>query len=97
MYVGIAKAGKTTISDRLTRLLKSYDIPVKQIDGKKLAVGLCAKTPCKEHFVHHASEVAKLFTEEGYISIISVVAPLRILMINGHYATGSSGSTRKSC
>ncbi|XP_021968227.1 uncharacterized protein LOC110863275 isoform X1 [Folsomia candida] len=76
LLTGIAKAGKTTISNRLTQLLKSHDIPVKQIDGKMFADGLAKPTPLRPYFVHLASKSAKMFTEEGYITIISIIAPL---------------------
>ncbi|OXA63390.1 Bifunctional 3'-phosphoadenosine 5'-phosphosulfate synthase [Folsomia candida] len=75
LFTGLAKSGKSTLSNRLTTLLKDRGIPVNQLDGKDLASGLCSPAPLREHFVHIASETAKLFNKEGFISIISIVAP----------------------
>ncbi|XP_021943697.1 adenylyl-sulfate kinase [Folsomia candida] len=81
LMTGLAKSGKTTISNALTKMLKSNGILVKQIDGKSLRAGLCKNLNFDEDkdrsaFVHLASEHAKGITEEGFVSIISIVAPL---------------------
>ncbi|XP_035701041.1 uncharacterized protein LOC118433334 isoform X2 [Folsomia candida] len=81
LMTGPAKSGKTTISNSLTKMLKSNGILVKQIDGKYLRAGPCKNLDFNEEkdrseFVRLASELAKTFTEEGFVSIISIVAPL---------------------
>ncbi|XP_021950412.1 uncharacterized protein LOC110847724 isoform X2 [Folsomia candida] len=81
LMTGLAKSGKSTISNSLTQMLNSNGILVKQIDGKNLRAGLCKNldfdsTKDRSEFVHLASELAKAFTEEGFVSIISIVAPL---------------------
>ncbi|XP_021961284.1 adenylyl-sulfate kinase [Folsomia candida] len=81
LMTGLAKSGKTTISNSLTKMLKSNGILVKQMDGKYLRTGLCKKLDFdskkdRSEFVRLASELAKTFTEEGFVSIISIVAPL---------------------
>ncbi|OXA56181.1 uncharacterized protein LOC110848124 [Folsomia candida] len=81
LMTGLAKSGKTTISKALAEMLKSNKVPVKEIDGKYLRAGLCKNLDFDEEkdrsaFVHLASEYAKGFTEEGFVSIISIVAPL---------------------
>ncbi|XP_021951424.2 uncharacterized protein LOC110848501 [Folsomia candida] len=81
LLTGLCKAGKTTISNEVSSFLGGHGYLVKQLDGKKLRSGICSKLDFdnlddRSEFVRLAGESAKLITEMGYISLVSIVAPL---------------------
>lgn len=78
---GLSGAGKTTTSQALYEVLLKNNTLAKCLDGDILRGGLnsdlgFSKTDRHEN-LRRLAEVAKLFTQEGYVTIVSAISPYR--------------------
>ena len=76
---GLSGSGKTTIARNTKRFLDRFNIPAKHLDGDLLRRGLnsnlsFSKEDRREN-IRRVAEVAKLFAEAGFISLVSLISP----------------------
>jgi bifunctional enzyme CysN/CysC len=77
---GLSGAGKSTISDALTALLRREGLSAAQLDGDDLRTGLNSdlgfSDADRSENLRRAAHVAKLFASLGNITICSFISPL---------------------
>lgn len=76
---GLSGSGKTTISRNTKKFLDKYNIPSVHLDGDALRKGLnsnlgFSKEDRREN-IRRVAEVALLFAQTGYVSIVSLISP----------------------
>ena len=78
---GFSAAGKSTIAAELERKLFQHGCQVFVLDGDVVRQGLCSDLDFSERDRHEnirrAGEVAKLFSETGFICIAAFISPHR--------------------
>lgn len=78
---GFSAAGKSTIAAELERKLFRHGCQVFVLDGDVVRQGLCSDLDFSERDRHEnirrAGEVAKLFSETGFICIAAFISPHR--------------------
>lgn len=78
---GLSGAGKSTIAQALTEDLRRDGIPVMNLDGDSLRSGLNSDLGFTEddrqENVRRTAEVAKLFAENGAVTICSLISPAK--------------------
>ena len=78
---GLSGAGKTTIANNLERIIFDQDKLVLVLDGDKIRAGLSSDLgfSAKDRFenVRRVGEVARLFTDTGFIVIVAFISPFR--------------------
>jgi adenylylsulfate kinase len=78
---GLSVAGKTTIALELEKCFSAQGISVMLLDGDVLRNGLNADLGFSEQDrlenIRRSAEVAKLFSEQGFVVICSFITPLQ--------------------
>jgi adenylyl-sulfate kinase len=80
-FTGLPASGKSTLAAGLTVRLVEAGIPAYRLDGDNLRHGLCGDlgfdVASREENVRRAAEVARLMTDAGIITVVSLVSPYR--------------------
>lgn len=76
---GLSGSGKTTIARDTKKFLERFNIPVVHLDGDGLRKGLnsnlgFSKEDRREN-IRRVAEVATLFAQSGFISLVSLISP----------------------
>lgn len=76
---GLSGSGKTTIARNTKKFLDKFHIPVVHLDGDGLRKGLnsnlgFSKEDRREN-IRRVAEVAALFAQNGFISLVSLISP----------------------
>lgn len=76
---GLSGSGKTTIARNTKKFLDKFNIPAVHLDGDKLRQGLnsnlgFSKEDRREN-IRRVAEVATLFAQSGFISLVSLISP----------------------
>lgn len=78
---GLSGSGKSTIVHNIDDNLSKLDIQTLVLDGDDLRHGLCVdlgfSIADRNENVRRVGEVAKLFLEQGFIILVSLVSPIR--------------------
>jgi adenylyl-sulfate kinase len=78
---GLSGSGKSTIANALVNRLKTINDRVINLDGDKLRTRLNSNLGFSEQDrtenIRRTSEVAKLFNDEGFVVICSLISPLK--------------------
>jgi len=78
---GLSGSGKSTISDKATSLSRQRGMPCVQLDGDIIRKGLCGdlgfSPEDRKENIRRVAEVAKLFNQEGYCVIVSLISPMK--------------------
>ena len=78
---GLSGSGKSTIAKEVERKLFSKDFNVFVLDGDNLRMGLnrglSFSPEDRTENIRRTAEVAKLFTDAGFIVIVSLISPYR--------------------
>lgn len=78
---GLSGSGKSTISKKLERVLVESKKFVYWLDGDNVRYGLNAdlgfSDEARAENIRRVSEVAKLFSDSGAITIVSFISPFR--------------------
>jgi adenylyl-sulfate kinase len=96
-FTGLSAAGKSTIANELEAALFARGCQVFVLDGDRMRDGLCHDLDFSPHGRHEnirrVSEVAKLFSQAGFICITAFISPYRVdrslaraLMADGIFA-----------
>ena len=79
-FTGLSGSGKTTLGNMIADWLKRNDIPVMNLDGDVLRTGLCRDLGFtqEDRFenIRRASEVSKLFVDQGFLVVCTFISPL---------------------
>ena len=79
-FTGLSGSGKTTLGNMTADWLKQNDIPVMNLDGDVLRTGLCRDLGFSQEDrfenIRRASEVSKLFIDQGFVVICTFISPL---------------------
>lgn len=78
-FTGLSGSGKSTISQRLERMLFENGKLTMTLDGDNVRTGLCANLSFSEEDraenIRRVAEVAKLFAQSGIITICTFISP----------------------
>ena len=78
---GLSGAGKTTLAQKLYEALKKENQKVYHIDGDRLRKSinkdLSFSVNDRQENIRRAGEIAKLFYNEGYIVVVSLISPFQ--------------------
>jgi adenylyl-sulfate kinase len=78
-FTGLPASGKSTFAGGLTVRLVEAGIPAYRLDGDNLRHGLCGdlgfSVEDREENVRRAAEVARLMSDAGIVTIVSLVSP----------------------
>lgn len=82
-FTGISGSGKTTLASELERRLVDSGMksPIRVLDGDEIRKGLNSdlgySNADRSENVRRVGEVAKLFTESGFFTIVALISPFR--------------------
>jgi adenylyl-sulfate kinase len=80
-FTGLPASGKSTMAAGLTVRLVEAGVPAYRLDGDNLRHGLCGDlgfdVASREENVRRAAEVARLMTDAGIVTVVSLVSPYR--------------------
>lgn len=80
-FTGLSGAGKTTLSFALEKLLIELGIPAYGLDGDNVRHGLCNNlgfsAEDRSENIRRVAEVAKLFSDAGFVTLASFISPFR--------------------
>lgn len=78
-FLGLSGAGKTTLAEGLSDILKNRGKPVIVLDGDELRKGLNKNlgfsAEDRKENVRRTAEVARLFIQEGYWVVVALITP----------------------
>jgi len=78
-FTGLSGAGKSTISTEVVRLLHERNIKTYSLDGDDLRKGINSdlgfSDADRNENIRRVSEIAKLFCEAGFVTLVSVISP----------------------
>jgi adenylylsulfate kinase len=78
---GLSGAGKTTIANELSQLLKSSNINVIVIDGDEIRKGLCSdlgySSKDRSENTRRVAEICKILNKGEILTIVSLISPLK--------------------
>jgi len=80
-FTGLPCSGKTTLSEKLGLLLRENNMPAYIIDGDEIRKGVnsdlgFSKEDRSEN-IRRIGELAKLFSDEGFIVVAALISPFR--------------------
>jgi adenylyl-sulfate kinase len=78
-FTGLSGSGKSTIATAVERLLYEQNIKTYLLDGDNLRLGInsdlgFSDTDRNEN-IRRISEIAKLFCDSGFVTLVSVISP----------------------
>ncbi len=80
-FTGLSGAGKTTIAYGIKERLKQENIKIIVLDGDKLRKGinkdLGFSLEDRKENIRRVAEIAKLFKDEGFLTIVSFISPTK--------------------
>ena len=80
-FTGLSGAGKTTIANGIKERLKQENIKIIVLDGDKLRNGinkdLGFSLEDRKENIRRVAEIAKLFKDEGFLTIVSFISPTK--------------------
>lgn len=80
---GLSGAGKTTLSQEVVPQLRQMGIQAILLDGDRLRSGinrdLGFSAEDRKENLRRFAEISKLFVEEGFVVVVSVISPLQSL------------------
>jgi adenylyl-sulfate kinase len=80
-FTGLPASGKSTVAAALTVALVQRGVPAYRLDGDNLRHGLNGDLGfdhgSREENIRRASEVARLMSDAGLVTIVSLVSPYR--------------------
>ncbi len=80
-FTGLSGAGKTTIAYGIKERLKQENIKIIVLDGDKLRNGinkdLGFSLEDRKENIRRVAEIAKLFKDEGFLTIVSFISPTK--------------------
>lgn len=92
---GLSAAGKSTLVDHLTPVLRARGLSTSILDGDSLRTGLCRDLGfCeqdREENVRRVAEVAALMSDAGLTVLVALISPTRA---GRHYARSIIGNER---
>jgi adenylyl-sulfate kinase len=92
-FTGLPSSGKTTISTAVFEELQSRHWKVGLIDGDAVRQTLCRdlgfSKKDRDENVARVSELAKILTRRGIITLVSMVSPYRAARKKAYYALGN--------
>jgi len=78
-FTGLSGAGKSTISAEVARLLQERNVKTYLLDGDDLRKGINSdlgfSDADRNENIRRVSEIAKLFCEAGFVTLVSVISP----------------------
>jgi adenylyl-sulfate kinase len=92
-FTGLPSSGKTTISNAVFEELQSRHWKVGLIDGDAVRQTICRDLGYtkkdRDENVIRVSEMAKILTRRGIITLVSMVSPYRAARKKAYYALGN--------
>jgi len=80
-FTGLSQAGKTTLGDRIYKILKEKGIKVERLDGdiirQSLSKDLGFSKEDREENIRRVGTLAKLFSQKGIAVVASFISPYR--------------------
>jgi len=78
-FTGLSGAGKSTISAEVARLLQERSVKTYLLDGDDLRKGINSdlgfSDADRNENIRRVSEIAKLFCEADFVTLVSVISP----------------------
>lgn len=80
-FTGLSGSGKSTLAELVEKELTGFGNRVFNLDGDVVRNGLCSDLGFSEadrtENIRRVSEVAKMFSEQGYVVLCSFISPLK--------------------
>lgn len=80
-FTGLSGSGKSTVAVALERLLLEHNRPAYRLDGDNIRHGLNSDLGFspdeRRENIRRISEVSKLFTDSGMLTLVSFISPYR--------------------
>ncbi len=80
-FTGLSAAGKSTVANELEKALFKKGVQVFVLDGDRVRHGLCSDlgfSPTdRQENIRRVGEVARLFTDAGFICLAAFISPYR--------------------
>jgi adenylyl-sulfate kinase len=92
-FTGLSGAGKSTIAIEVERLLYERNIKAYLLDGDNMRHGINSdlgfSDADRDENIRRVSEIAKLFCDAGFITLVSFISPFFIMRENAKRLIGA--------